>query len=599
MSQIRTLGELVFVCLPKNDKPDCLMAKKEGIYRGIPSAEVIQSVEALAATLIQCGVQKGDRVGILAENRPEWAYADLAIICAGALTVPIYCTLPAKQIEYIIHDSEMGILFVSSDVQLKKILEIRDTTPGLRKIVIFDPIDVLPPDVDSLDACLKRGTEILKSNANIVKERNAANKPEDVFTIVYTSGTTGEPKGVMLTHSNIISNIEAISTGFCFTPQDRALSFLPLCHILERMAGYYTLLYHGATIAYAESLEQMPKNLAEVQPTVLMSVPRVYEKFYNRITDGIAAKTGFERRLAIWALKIADAYSEAKLANQSPNGVLELKYKIADLLVLKKIRGRLGGKLRLVVSGGAALPRQLGRFFYGIGLTILEGYGLTETSPVIAVNRPDGFKFGTVGPPVPGVEVKIAADGEILTRGPHIMKGYYNKPKETSEVIDTDGWFHTGDIGEIDADRFLCITDRKKDLIVTSAGKNIAPQFVENTLKSCKYVAQIVVVGDKRKFPSALIVPNLDNLKKFANAGKIAESDLLTDRTVLSEIQKEIDRLSTNLAPFERVKKIALLPKEFTIESGELTPSLKVKRRVVEKKYKDVIDSLYSEQIMT
>jgi long-chain acyl-CoA synthetase len=593
--KIDTLAELVFKVIPHYNKPDCLMTKKGGVYTNISAHEVVESVESLAAKLMHLGVKKGDRIGLLSENRFEWAYADLAILSAGAITVPIYSTLPAKQVEYILNNSEMVILFVSNELQLNKILEVRAECPLLKTLIVFDPPAQMPPGVLTFDGSLKEGNEYLQSDPTMVQKRAAENKPDDVFTIVYTSGTTGEPKGVMLTHRNVLSNVEAILQIFKFNDNDIALSFLPLCHILERMAGYYTMLHEGATIAYAESIEAMPKNLGEVRPTILISVPRVYEKFYTRIMDNVAAEHGFKKTMATWALRVGAEYADTKTSGRNPSASLALKYAIANKLVFTKIRGRLGGRLRILLSGGAALPRQLGDFFYGLGLTILEGYGLTETSPVIAVNRPDHFKFGTVGPVIPGVEAKIAEDGEILTRGPHVMKGYYKKPAETAEVMTSDGWFKTGDMGEFDADGFLRITDRKKDLLKTSGGKFIAPQFVENALKTSKYVAQIVVIGDKRKFPSALVVPNMENLKKYAAASKIPEEGMLTNSTIVTEVKRDLDNLSKDLAPFERVKKIALLDKEFTVDSGELTPSLKVKRNVVEKKYKDLIDSLYSE----
>lgn len=598
MTSAQTLPELVFKIVPLHNKPDCLKAKKGGVYADISAAEVVQNVEGLSARLIDLGVKRDDRVGLLAENRPEWAYADLAILCAGAVTVPIYGTLPPKQVEYILKDSEIEVLFVSTEIQLKKILEIRAATPLLQKIIVMDAMPSKPDSVMDLATLMNEGKEALKKNPEMVRNRAAESKPDDVFSVIYTSGTTGEPKGVMLSHTNVLSNVQAIQQLYTFNSKDVALSFLPLCHILERMAGYYTMLFYGCTIAYAESVEAMPKNLGEVRPTLLISVPRVYEKFYQRIMDNVASEHGLKKKIATWALGVAAGYTDAKLVSGKMQAFLALKHRIADILVYKKVRGRLGGNLRIMISGGAALPRQLAYFFYGLGLTILEGYGLTETSPVIAVNQPNHFKFGTVGTAIPGVEIKIAEDGEILTRGPHVMKGYYKKPKETAEVMTPDGFFRTGDIGELDADGFLRITDRKKDLIVTSGGKNIAPQFVENTLKTSKYVMQIVVVGDKRKFPCALVVPNMDNLKKVAAANNVPESDMLTNRAVLSEVMRDIETLSKDLASFERVKKIVLLEKEFTIESGELTPSLKIKRNVVEKKYKDVIDNLYSESVM-
>jgi long-chain acyl-CoA synthetase len=592
--KVEVLPDLLYEAIPHHKKSDCLMFKKDGVWRNISHTEVVETVESLAARLIELGLKKGDRVGLLSENRPEWAYADLAVLCAGGITVPIYSSLPAKQIEYIINNSEMVMIFVSTENQLNKILEIRSDVPQVRTIFVFDPPAALPQDVSGLATVIAEGRQPLARDPKMVRNRAAELRPDDVFSIIYTSGTTGEPKGVVLSHDNIISNIKATIDVIPTTTNDIALSFLPLSHVFERMAGYYALLYRGCTIAYAESIEMMPRNLPEVRPTVLFSVPRVYEKFYARIMDNVASEHGLKKKTALWALKVAAELADLELNKRPVSFSLRLRYILADALVLKKIRNRLGGRLRLMLSGGAALPRQLGVFFYGLGLKILEGYGLTETSPVIAANREDACKFGTVGRPIPGIEVKIAEDGEILTRGPHVMKGYYKLPKETAQAITEGGWFHTGDIGEIDAEGFLRITDRKKDLIVTSGGKKVAPQFVENTLKTCKYISQIVVVGDKRKYPSALIAPSMDHLKKLAAEKQVPESEMLKSRIILDEIQDEINRLSQDLAPFERVKKIALLEHEFTIESGEMTPSLKIKRNVVEKKYKDLIDSLYS-----
>ena len=594
MEKIENLAQLAFRSIPHFNKPDCLQVKKDGIYTGIPAAEVRNTVEAIAATLIQLGVQPQDRVGLLSENRPEWALADLAILAAAGVTVPIYATLPEKQIEYIINDSEMVYLFVSNITQLKKILSIRKSIPSVRGIFLFDEPKETLEDVRLLRDLIDQGAALLKSDPHLVQKRMECIKPNDVFSIVYTSGTTGEPKGVMLTHRNIVSNIEGLHlAGFQFQSTDCSISFLPLSHILERMVGYYALLYFGCSIAYAENLESLAQNLQEIKPTVLIAVPRVFEKFHTRVIENIQQETGLKKKLALWALKVAAQYAETRLQNKAPSMLLSSKYLVADRLVLKKIRKRLGGRLRILGSGGAALSKQLAQFFYSIGLTILEGYGLTETSPIIAFNRPGAFKFGTVGQPIPGVEVKIAEDGEILTKGPHVMKGYFKKPEDTAHAINPEGWFHTGDIGEIDEDGHLRITDRKKDLIVTSAGKNIAPQFVENTVKTSRYIAQVVVVGDKRKFPSALVVPNKDNLRKFIAERQIPESEMYHHPQVLEEVQKDIEQLSKDLAPFEKIKRIALLEKEFTIESGEMTPSLKIRRNVVESKYKELIDSLY------
>lgn len=595
MPKIQTLCDLIYVSIPHYDKPDCLLAKRNGSYHGISAGEVIATTESVASRLIELGIRKGDRVGILSENRPEWALTDLGILLTGAVVVPIYSTLPSKQVQYLIQDSEMKIIFASTPAQLQKILEVRDELPRLEHVVVFDPLEEM--DAQAFPEFVAEGQQFLASHPEKVRKRSSRVRSEDVFTFIYTSGTTGYPKGAMLTHDNIISNIESILNFFPIHEKDCTLSFLPLSHVFERMAGYYTMLYAGCTIAYAEGIETISKNLMEVRPSFLMAVPRVFEKFHAKILESITRSTGLKRILVGWGLKVAHRKSERKAAGAPPSLLFQVQYLLADILVFRTIREKLGGRLRLIVSGGAALPPQIARFFHGIGLTILEGYGLTETGPVISCNRPEDFRFGTVGKPIPGVEVRIAEDGEILARGRNIMKGYYNKPEQTNEAISEEGWFHTGDVGEFDLNGFLKITDRKKDLIVTSAGKNIAPQFVENALKTSPYITQIVVVGNKRKFPSALVVPNTEQLKQFARKNQIPEDELYSNPKVLREIQQDLDRLSVNLASFERVKKIALLPNEFTIESGELTPSLKIKRNVVEKRYSHVIDSLYSETL--
>jgi long-chain acyl-CoA synthetase len=599
MERIETLAQIAFKSIRKFNKSDCLISKIGGKYTGISAIQVRDSIESLAAKLLDFGVHSQIKIAILSENRPEWTMVDLAILCTGAVSVPVYTTLPPKQIQYLLNDSESICIFVSNSDHLQKILAIREGLHSLKHIVVMDRTGNIPDEIPLLSELIQQGSLILKEDPERVQKTISEIRPDETCTIVYTSGTTGEPKGVMLTHKNILSNIESLNhAGFDFVQDDCSLSFLPLSHILERTVGYYALLYYGCSIAYAESLEKLPENLKEIRPSIFVSVPRVFEKFYAKVMENIAAEKGLFKKLALWALRVAAEYAETTLNDKAPSPILSSKYLLADRLVLKKLRSRLGGRLRILGCGGAALPKKLGHFFYGVGLTILEGYGLTETSPIISFNRPGAFKFGTVGQPIPGVEIKIAEDGEILTRGPHVMKGYYKKPEATAEAIDPNGWFHTGDIGEIDADGYLKITDRKKDLIVTSAGKNIAPQFVENTVKASSYIAQIVVVGDKRKFPSALVVPNMENLRKFCLTNHIEENDLYRNPRVIEEVQRDIERLSEDLAPFERIKKIALLEKEFTIESGELTPSLKIKRNVVEKKYKDVIDSLYSDPIL-
>ncbi|HEY2027249.1 MAG TPA: AMP-dependent synthetase/ligase, partial [Gemmatimonadaceae bacterium] len=423
-------------------------------------------------------------------------------------------------------------------------------------------------------------------------------KPDDVATLVYTSGTTGEPKGVMLTHDNLWSNVMASAVQVPFEGNDVGLSFLPLSHIFERMAGHYLMFHVGCSIAYAESMDTVPVDLQIVRPTLVLSVPRLYEKMYARVLENALAGGALKKRIFFWARRVAERWADVKLAGGEPKGLLAMQYALAQRLVFSKLKARTGGRLRYFVSGGAPLAPEINKFFYAAGLIILEGYGLTETSPVIAVNTPAAFRIGTVGKPVPGVEVQIGADGEVLTRGPHVMKGYFNKPDATREALDPDGWFHTGDIGELHED-FLSITDRKKELIVTAGGKKIAPQPIENKIKTNKYVSQAVVIGDKRKFPSVLVVPNWEQLERWAKIKNLLFNDraqLLAMPIVRAKMEKEVFGTFSGLARFETPKKLALLEHDFTIDRGELTPTLKVKRRVIDKTYKNVIDELYLDE---
>jgi long-chain acyl-CoA synthetase len=436
-----------------------------------------------------------------------------------------------------------------------------------------------------------------KETAATYREDALLVKPDDIATIIYTSGTTGEPKGVMLSHDNIFSNVEASRKAIPFDGKDTGLSFLPLSHIFERMAGHYLMFATGTSIAYAESIDTVAANMAEVRPTLVLSVPRLYEKMYARILETALTGGFLKKKIFFWARGVADRWATEKLSGKEPGGLLAKQYAIAQKLVFSKLKARTGGRLRYFVSGGAPLSADINKFFYAAGLEILEGYGLTETSPVIAVNTPENFQIGTVGKAIDGVEIKIAGDGEILTRGPHVMKGYYNKPDATREAIDSDGWFHTGDIGVLD-NGFLAITDRKKDIIVTAGGKNIAPQPLENKVKTNKYVAQAVMLGDKRKFPSMLIVPNFDQLERWATKNNIIWTDraqLLRMPTIQAKIEREVNKELAGTAHFEMPKKIGLLEHDFSIERGELTPTQKVKRRAIDKHYKALIDSLYEE----
>ena len=591
----RTLCDLFYRSVDTFHKPAHLRVKRGGEWQDTSSEELKAAVEELSMGLRALGVAKGDRVAILSENRPEWAFADLATLTAGAIDVPIYATLLPAQVLYLLSDSEARVCFVSSHAQAQKVLAVRSQAKALEHVVLFDETPL--PGTMSLAELRAKGREALVRDPLAVRSKAAEVQPEDLATFIYTSGTTGDPKGVMLTHGNLVSNVLSAGAPFAnLGPADTALSFLPLCHVFERMGGYYMMLHLGVTIAYAESVEKVPENMLEVRPSLMLSVPRLYEKIYARVHEKVAADSKARQAIFRWGLAVGREMFRHRVLGTPPGHALRAKAALAQALVFKKIQARTGGRLRIFISGGAPLSREIALFFGAVGLPILEGYGLTETSPVITVNTPQRLKPGTVGPPIDGVEVKIAFDGEILTRGPHVMKGYYRKPEATAEAIDQDGFFHTGDIGVIDQDGFLVITDRKKDILVTSGGKNIAPQPIENRLKANPFIAEVVMVGNQRHFPAALVVPNFEALEKWAREkGFPPESReaLVARSEVKDHYAREIERSSGDLAPFERIKKIGLLAREFTLEEGELTPTLKVKRRVVEQKHKALIDQLY------
>jgi long-chain acyl-CoA synthetase len=589
-----TLNRLFVDAVATYRKPDALQVRRDGRYQPISHDTLAERVRRTALGLEELGVRPGDRFAVLSENRPEWAIADFACLMTGVADVPIYPNLPSDQVAYILRDSGAAGIFVSNAEQAKKVAEIRGQCPALRHVVTF-AADATGADLTL--AALEASGAAADTEARRAAYLDRANavRPEDLATIIYTSGTTGEPKGVMLTHDNIYSNVAAGRAAIPFAGVDIALSFLPLSHIFERMAGHYLMIATGTSIAYAESVDTVPLNLTEVRPTLVLSVPRLYEKMYARVLENALSGGGLKKRIFFWARGVADRWADVKLAGGEPRGWLALQYWIAHKLVFSKLQARTGGRLRYFVSGGAPLAPEINKFFYAAGLVILEGYGLTETSPVIAVNTPEEFRIGTVGKPAAGVEVTIAPDGEILTRGPHVMKGYFNKPAATAEAIDTSGWFHTGDIGEL-RDGFLAITDRKKDIIVTAGGKKIAPQPIEGKIKTNEYVSQAVMIGDKRKFPIVLIVPNWDSLEKWATLNNILWTDraqLLAMPTIQMKMDKEVLGECEGLARYERPKKVALLENDFSIERGELTPTLKVKRRVIDKTYKALIDSLY------
>lgn len=595
--EIRRLHDILAEQL-QNPRPDAIAAKQKGQWRTYSTQEVAQIADTVSRAFLKLGLKKGDRIALVANNRPEWNFIDLGAIQIGLILVPMYANSIAKDYEYIINHSESRILFCAGGDIWQKVKSILPQCPSLEKVYVFDP----EADATSWEEFLKLG----KEDSTDLTPYKAAVQPDDWATFLYTSGTTGTPKGVILTHHNIVSNVLTVRS-LNLIPRSpagerlRALSFLPLNHSFERMV-FYTYLAMGIGVYYAESLDTIGENLKEVKPHVFTSVPRLLEKVYERIMATARTLTGVKRTLFFWALGLVENY-EPERAAAYPLGY-RLQLGLARALVFKKWKEALGGNVALIVTGAAALPRHLARIFWGAGIPIMEGYGLTETSPVIAVNTFDAFRIGSVGRPIPGVEVRIEplegyteGEGEIVVRGPNIMVGYYKNPEATAEVL-KDGWFYTGDVGKLDKDGFLYITDRKKELFKTAGGKYIAPQPIESALKSSLYIEQAMVVGEFRKFPAALIVPSFPAIEKWAAEKGLSFSsreELVHHPEVITLIQAEVDRINQQFSQFERVKKFILLPKEWTIEGGELTPTLKLKRRVILQQYQEAIDALYAE----
>jgi long-chain acyl-CoA synthetase len=552
----------------------------------------------VAVALVELGIGVGDRVALLGENRPEWVVSDQGILMAGAVTVPLYPTLTAAQSAHILNDCGARLVIVSTAAQLVKLLAVRSSLHHLEHIVVMDAVEQRPdhPHVYHFADLLDLGSRLGQAHAAETERRLGLQSPDMLATMIYTSGTTGDPKGAMLTHGNLMSNVQGVVPMIGIRATDEALSFLPLSHVLERTANF-GLVSVGAHVYFARSVEAVGEDIVEVRPTLLTSVPRLFEKIRGRILDKVAADPLPRRMVFDWACRVGDAYTRARLDGRPRPFDLALKQQLADTFVFSQIRERTGGRLRLCLSGGAPLAEDLGRFFAMVGIEIIEGYGLTETSPVVAVNRPGNVRYGTVGHPLPGVEVRLAEDGELLVRGPNVMKGYFNQPEATAAAIDPDGWFHTGDVAAFDPDGRIRIVDRKKEIIVMSNGKNVAPQPIENSLKASRLIDQVMLVGDRRPYITALVVPQADALQAFAaehKLGQLAPEDLLSHPQVQALYAHEIETTCRDFARFEQVKRFRLLPRPFDPARDELTPTLKLKRRVIASHFSSEIEALYT-----
>jgi len=592
-----TLVEVFERVAQAHPKPNTLNYKKGGQWIPISSDEMLARIGRIAAGLYSIGVRHGDRVALLSESRVEWTLTDAGCQFAGAIDVPIYPTLMPPQVRYIIQDSGARVLVLNNHEKFLQLQEILKECRAIEHIIFFDESGVTPADGLTLAELEKRGRALTEQQPDLVGDLAHQTHRDELATIIYTSGTTGEPKGVMLTQANLVSNLVDSAGHFSFGQADSALSVLPLSHVFERTA-MYMYLHHGMAVYFGESIDQIGPNLREVHPTIFVGVPRIFEKIYARVKENSAAKGKLNLAMLNWAVSVGREQARFAVNHQRVPLWLALKHKLASLLVFKRWRGALGGRIRLLISGGAALPEDLGYIYIGAGMPIVQGYGLTETSPVITAGVLENNRIGTVGKPIKDVEIRIAPDGEIEVRGPNVMRGYYNKPEETRAVFTEDGWFKTGDIGTIDKDGFLRITDRKKELFKTSGGKYIAPQPIEQLIKGSRFVNQVVLIGNGRKFPAALIVPDWEQIESYVQLKGINASSraaLCRHPRIINLFERQIAALTPNLAQYERVKKIALLENEFTIESGEMTPTLKVKRRVIDEKHRDVIDRIYDE----
>lgn len=586
------------VCSRFNQK-NVYMIKSDGKYKGITFAEFKEKVFKFALGLLDAGVRKSDRIGIVSENRLEWAIADYATTIIGAIDVPIFPTLTSKQEEFIFSDCSVTAIIVSNKFQLNKVMQFKDNLKSLRHVIVMnDDFESFDLAVKPMKELIQRGEALYsnKRNQDILYDIIDKVQPDDLLTLIYTSGTTGNPKGVMLSHENVISNVVGAVETVGIYEQDMFLSYLPWCHAFERTTGYYAAFSVGATVALAESIETVVSNLKDIQPTVMTTVPKFLETAMKKIKFSIDRDKPSKQRVFKWAEKVGKNYIETKLSDKHINLVKKARYKLADNMVFSKIRSRFGNNLRLFCSGGAALPPDVCEFFLATGVLIIEGYGLTEASPVVSVNIPEHLEIGTIGRPLTNVNIKLAEDGELLVKSKSVMVGYWNDPQATQEAVDAEGWLHTGDICTITEKGNIKVIDRKKHILVSSGGKNIAPLPIENVLQQSIFIDQIFLVGDNREYITALITPDFEQLKVLAESLQIKYydyTDLITNQAVQKVIKNDIDRLQKDFAKFERVRKFTLLPKPFTVESGELTPKLSIKRHVVESKYSNLIDEMY------
>ncbi len=594
----QTLAELFRQTFKKHNRADALNYKKDGKWRKISSEEMCERAENIALGLYSIGLRKDDKAAILAANSPDWTITDAGCQFAGIVDVPIYTTLAETSICYIINDSGAKAFFIEDNAIFERMNKIFPECNSLEKLIFFNAEGVTAENAMSLAELEKRGADLKAEKPHLVADLAKAIEPHEVATLIYTSGTTGEPKGVMLTHGNIISNVIDAGEKYSFSEKDVPLSVLPLSHIFERSA-MYLYIFNGMAVYYAETMDKVADNLREVRPTIFVGVPRIFEKVYAKAKLKAAQEgSSLKEKIFDWAIETGKEFALKTARNEDISYFLAVKHTIADKLVFSKFRDVFGGRLRFCITGGAALSNDIFLIFNGAGILIMQGYGLTETSPVITSSNPIDVKLGTVGKPIRNVEVRLASDGEVEVTGPNVMLGYYNKPDATRDTFTEDGWFKTGDIGQFDDEGFLKITDRKKELFKTSGGKYIAPSPIEQMIKGSRYVSQVVLIGNDRKFPSALIVPNFEQLESFAKHEGLSlktPKDFCESERLIKLLEKQVDEMTKDLSNYEKVKKIALLEEELTVEGGELTPTLKVKRRVVDEKYKNVIDKIYAE----